>query len=553
MSPLKGSRPLKPGKTGTSGELKVSYNGRPGLDDDIISSWKYGYAEAFKKTPGPFALAVSDESSDVFYLAADRFSTVPLYYRITEKKLEYSTSPDDLTSSRQVDPGSVFLFLSLNFLPAPYTMFKDVRKLRPGEILIMEKGSPRRERYWTPFQRDLRFAGSAASAAGRIRELLLASVERAMKYDPSILLSGGVDSSIVTALAAKVAGKKVKTISLAFDEESYDESEFARAVSRRYGTEHRVVEFQPDFPGFLEEILYGLPEPLGDSSIAALTSLLRRLGSDVKCLVSGSGGDELFGGYDRYLAMRYLGRADRAFPGALSKLDRLKGGIRESSKTRDWRGRVNRLARAGGARGLDRYIALMGKPGWDKAFAMLNRMPVDGDIRRKEIHDSFELASGFSSDEREAAMRFDMETSLPWDGIYKDAISGLLYGMEVLFPFLDEELIDFALSISAGMKMEPRRTKALLIKSFRDILPSEITTRKKRGFAAPMGICFRRDLADWLGPVLSEKRIEATGLLEYEAVRGILDEHMSGKSMHTESIFSLLSLVFWMEKRRLLA
>ena len=502
---------------------------------------------------GMFAFAVWDARARELFIARDRVGKKPLYYTITPTGTLIFGS--ELKSLREhpefradIDVEALDAYLSFGYVPDPLTIFCDVHKLAPGHHLIFKDGRARVEQYWDfPYEHPQENpAQSEEECLEELGALLDEAVRIRMESEVPLgaFLSGGVDSSTVVGLMARHATRPVKTFSIGFHEDSYNELKFARIAAEMFGTDHHEFIVTPDICEIVDELVWHFDEPFADSS-AIPTYMVSKLAREhVTVALSGDGGDELFGGYTRYALDRkrsgfaHLPRALRH--GVMQPLGR---NLPHGTWGRNY---LHNVA----LDPLDRYIEDV------SVFTRLNKPSL-------YTHD-FRLRLGMS----EAAKRFrdyaahsragdaldpllylDSKTYLPGDILTKVDRMSMAVSLEARVPLLDHKLIEFVCTrIPASMKMKGLQTKHIFKRAVRDLVPAEILDRPKQGFGIPIDQWINQQLRDRVRGTLTEARTMQRGYIEPRYVKLLLDEHERGRRDHATELWTLFMLELWQRK-----
>ncbi|KPL00218.1 MAG: hypothetical protein AMK75_05690 [Planctomycetes bacterium SM23_65] len=508
------------------------------------------------KLNGQFAFAVWDDRGKKLAVARDRLGLKPLFYFADGERFVFASSLSALLKAgdipREIDPQSLEAYLTFGYVPAPRTIFRSVLMLPPGCSLTVQNGRVFERRYWHPPSTPAAKSADRRATYEETRRLLADSVRMRLISDVPLgaWLSGGIDSSIIVALMSELTDEPVRTFAIGFGEPLYNELEYARTVARRFGTDHHEFIVEPKCAEALEKLVPLFGEPFADSSAIPTWYLARETRSHVKVALSGDGGDELFGGYDRYRAMRLAAIMD-ASPRVARKM--LRGiASRRLAASGEQRSRIHRARRflaALDADPIERYLS------WISIFDGQTRDALTTEDFRKRLADfrgesylreHFSMhPSGRSTDR---AMAVDLETYLPGDLLVKTDVSSMAWGLEVRTPFLDHRLVEFARTIPAELKLSAVRGKRILRRAFRDKLPKKVRRRKKMGFGVPLGRWFRGELKEMLGDVLLSKKARERGILRPEAVQALIDEHLSRRADHSARLYALLFLELWFRR-----
>ncbi len=518
----------------------------------------HGYEEWGEELPlrlrGMFAFAVRDTGKDSLLVCRDHFGVKPLYYAESGGFFLFGSEIKSLLSvdglSRDVDALSVHQYLSLLYIPEPRTIYESVEAIPPGCLMTVTREKCSVRRYWRPVCKPrLR---SPEEAAEEIRAVMQDSVRAMMVSDVplGVFLSGGLDSTCILAMMARESGAPVKTFTIGFGkkEKSWDELELARITANTFGADHHEFLVDRDVLSYLPHVVKGFDQPFANPTSVILYLLSAETGRHVKVALSGTGGDEMFGGYPRYRGMmlyqhyrRVPGLVRRGLAAAVSAV------ARDSSDASPKMQRARRFF-SGGAHPFDEcYIRLL---------TVMDRERKSGlytdEFRARIPHDdefSFLRASLSNGEtpEIERVAETDIAAYLPFNQLaYCDRMS-MARSLEVRVPFVDRKVAEVALSIPMEMKLLGGETKGLFRKAMAKSLPREILGAPKLGLNLPISLWFRNELKDWVMSVLSEKRIRSRGIFRPGAVRLIIEEHMSGRRDFSLFLWALIMLDLWMQ------
>ena len=487
---------------------------------------------------GMFAVAIWDAPRRRLVLARDPYGIKPLYYRISGDGLEFASELRALPRG-EIDFDALECFLAFNSIPAPLSIFRDVRKLPPGHLLVWEGGAPRLERYARPGPGETR-SDEEAELVEECRARLRDSVRAHLVSDVpvGVMLSGGVDSGALAALAAQESSEPVRTFSIGFEEQSFDELAGARAVAERYGTRHRELVLRPDAALLLPVLADAFDEPFADSS-ALPTYLVSRLAAeDVKVALSGEGGDELFGGYYTYVADLIAERAGRLAGFARPLVERLPTSTAKASF--DYK--AKRFVRAAHLPPLERHHA------WKEIFSPEVREELTG---RRSTFDPVDILRA-RHDETEGAdllarlQDVDFGIYLVDDLLVKTDRASMAHSLEARVPFLDPAVTNFAFTLPARHKVRGLSKKVLLRKALEPLLPREVVHGRKRGFSIPAAAWLRGGLEPFARETL--EGVERQGFFRRDAVMKVLDAHVAGRDDLSRQLWGLLSFTLWYER-----
>jgi asparagine synthase (glutamine-hydrolysing) len=500
--------------------------------------WGTGFAERLR---GMFAIAIWDARRQQLVLARDRFGIKPLSYRAVDGEISFSSELDALPKG-ELDLDAVEAFLAFNCVPWPLSIFREIRKLSPGHVLTWRAGEIALERFARPGPLAARHGDDEAELVEECRARLRDSVRAHLVSDVpvGVLLSGGVDSGVLAALAAQESSEPVRTFSIGFEEASFNELDGARAVAERYGTRHRELVLRPDAALLLPALADAFDEPFADSS-ALPTYLVSKLASeDVKVALSGEGGDELFGGYYTYVADLLAERF-----GPLARAARPLVELLPSSNSKaslDYR--LKRFTRAAHLPPLERHH------GWKEIFAPDARAELTG---RRHGWDPFSLAQDrfAETEEHELLTRLqdvDFGTYLVDDLLVKTDRSSMACSLEARVPFLDPVVANFAFSLPASQRVRGFEKKRLLRRAVEPLLPREVVHGRKRGFSIPAAKWLRGELEPFARETLAASTLRRQGVLDPAAVVRVVDEHVSGRTDLSRQVWGLLAFTLWYER-----
>jgi asparagine synthase (glutamine-hydrolysing) len=496
-----------------------------------------------RRLRGMFAVALWDSKASRLVLARDRFGIKPLYYRATADSLEFASELRALPRG-EIDLDALEAFLAFNSIPAPLTIFRDARKLPPGHLLIWESGELRLERFARPAPAhagELR-DGDEAELLEELRARLRDSVRAHLVSDVpvGVLLSGGIDSSALAALAAEESPDALRTFSIGFEERSFDELADARLVAERYSTQHRELVLRPDAALLLPALAEAFDEPFADSS-ALPTYLVSQLAAqDVKVALSGEGGDELFGGYYTYVADLLAERTGGLTRFARPLVERLPTSTARASL--DYK--AKRFVRAAHLPPLERHH------GWKEIFSPDARAELTG--RRSAFDPVDLLRERFAETEgAEVLARLqdvDLGIYLVDDLLVKTDRASMAHSLEARVPFLDPIVTNLARTLPTRHRVRGLRKKVLLRKAVAPLLPKQIAQGKKRGFSIPAAGWLRGELEPLARETLSAETLRRQGFFRPEAVTRLIDRHVDGKEDLSRQLWGLIAFTLWHER-----
>src|SRR5512133_2030893 len=492
---------------------------------------------------GMFAVALWDAVRGRLVRARDPYGIKPLYYREAGGEIEFASELRALPRG-EIDLDALDAFLAFNSVPGPLTIFREVRKLQAGHVLTWENGRSEITRYArpAPVAADQVRRDDDAELLEELRARLRDSVRAHLVSDVpvGVLLSGGIDSSALTALAAQESSEPVRTFSIGFEERSFDELGDARLVAERYGTRHRELVLRPDAALLLPALADAFDEPFADSS-ALPTYLVSQLAAeDVKVALSGEGGDELFGGYYTYAADLLAERV-----GGLARLARpLVERLPTSSKKTSFDYRAKRFVRAAHLPPLERHHA------WKEIFSADARAELTGRAHPWEPVDLLRSRFAETEDAELLARLQDVDRTiyLVDDLLVKPDRASMAHSLEARVPFLDPVVTNFALALPARHRVRGLRKKVLLRKAVAPLVPGRIVRGKKRGFSIPAAAWLRGELEPFARETLSEETLRRQGFFRPEAVKRLIDRHVAGREDLSRQLWGLLAFTLWHER-----
>lgn len=498
----------------------------------------------FDRLDGMFAVAIWDRRSDELVLARDRFGEKPLYYACDGRRLLFGSELKALLQSpdcpRALDDDALRAYLAYGYVPCPQSAFAGVHKLPPAHYLRYRNGEASVQRYWRPSMAPKSTLGDE-DAARRLEELLEHAVASRLVSDVPFgaFLSGGLDSSTVVALMARNMGRPVKTFTIGFREAAYSELDDARAVARHLGTEHHELVVEPDAVDLLHKLVWHFDEPFADSS-AVPTFLVSELArSHVKMVLTGDGGDELFGGYDRYLRLLQLERLGRLRRPAAAMLG-LAGRIAPGQHG-------ERLSRVGERLRLpfeERYLSGVAVMRGDIARRL---RPQAGGASHFHLPALAQPGSdlGAGDDPLDRAVAIDLQSYLPDDILVKLDRMAMAASLEGRSPFLQPDLAQFALGLPVHQRVRGGRGKHLLRTVAGKWLPPGAAAKRKQGFAIPLADWFRGPLRALAADTFASRAFRERGLLVPAAAGELLRDHVERGIDRSEALWQCLCLELW--------
>ncbi len=519
-------------------------------DTEVLVHLYEEHGDSFvERLRGMFAIALWDRREHRLLLARDRFGIKPLYIRQVDGALSFASELKAMLEqpgfSRQIDPRAVAAYLAFNSIPAPLTIFAEARKLPAGTLAVWRDGELTQTRYARPSPVA---AGETRrrpedALAEELRETLRDSIRAHLVADVpvGVLLSGGVDSAGIVALAAGEQSGPVKTFSVGFEEASFDELDRARLVAERYGTDHHEIVLRPDAVELFPKLVEAFDEPFGDSS-ALPTYLVSELAAgEVKVALSGEGGDELFGGYYTYVADLLAPRVGRLAALAAPLAEMLPSS--DSKVSLDYK--AKRFARGAGLPPLDRHHA------WKEIFSRQLQASLLGD--RDPDWDPVDVyreryAETAGAEPLARLQDVDLGIYLVDDLLVKTDRSSMAHSLELRVPFLDNEVAAMALGLATPLKVRGLAKKRLLRQALAPLLPKQVLRGPKQGFSIPVAAWLRGPLQGFARETLSAETVARQGWLDPATVTALLDRHCAGREDLSRQLWGLIAFTLWFDR-----
>ena len=500
---------------------------------------------------GMFDFALWDARRRRLLIGRDRLGVKPLYVLQDGRRFAFASEAKALLTlpgvSAALDHSAVAGYLHLGYVAAPGCIFKGIRKLPPATLLSVENGQVREWRYWRLPERIVQGV-SERHWTLRVRAQIEESVRKQMVSDVPIgaFLSGGVDSSAVVGYMAKHSQQPIRTYAIGFEggaaEALYNELPYARRVAELFGTQHREIVVKPDVVALLPKLLWHLDEPLSDSAFITTFLVSEFAREDVKVILSGVGGDELFGGYRRYLGGHYAERL-RKWPHWMRRGAALAAGHLPADRHS---GALNTLRLA---KGFLASAELSDDDRYRSYLQVLDRESVAALMLQPDAHGADALTRAFaaagSHDELNRLFAIDAETQLPDDLLLLTDKMSMAVSLECRVPLLDHELVELAASMPTAIKVRNGRLKHVMKAALADLLPADILERKKRGFGTPMGAWLKGELAPLLGRLLAPDVVASRGLFRQPMIAQLIADHRANRIDGTDALLALMNLEIW--------
>ena len=506
-----------------------------------------------KRLRGMFALAIWDRRKKLGILARDRMGIKPLYYVDKPKSLVFCSELKPLSSlkevSKEISPVALELFLTHDAVPAPFTMLDEVKKLPAGHSLIFQEGEKKLIQFASALPSSLP-EKSGEEIEFELEPTFRDALRRHLISDVpvGVFLSGGLDSSLLAVLCAE-ANPQLKTFSIGFSEDSFDESKFARQVARHIGSKHTEINLSSTRAlDLLESSESIYDEPLGDPALLAMSILSMEASKHVKVVLSGEGSDELFYGYPTYRAHKYA-PLYRAFPKVFREglIEPFINSLPASPKNFSLDFILKRFISGAGYDMPERHLRWMAPLQLDK-FELFSREFYPNEqnpyFLGKQVFENF--PKGLSEISKAAAL--DLVFYLQDGILMRTDKASMAHSLEVRVPFLDNEIINFAQKLSPATNLKLAGGKSLLKRFATRLLPSEVVNRKKKGFGLPIAQWLNNELRDLISDKLSKEKIKKDNIFQIGAVERLLREHSLGQVNHRKALWALLIFQIWKEK-----
>lgn len=530
-------------------ELKQGLQGRghhfqTSSDTEVLVHAYEEYGEAcVTHLRGMFAFALWDARRERLLLARDRFGKKPLQYYWDGHRFLFGSEIKSLLAAgvpRQINPLALDDYLAFGYVPAPLTLFEGVLKVPAAHTLSFEKQKITLQRYW-----DLSFTPTCQddekAASERVRELLRDAVAvRLMSEVPlGAFLSGGVDSSLVVGLMSQMMPQPVKTFSIGFEEEAFNELPYGRQVAQLFGTEHHEFLVRPDLISVLPQLAWAYDEPFSDPSLLPTYYVSKLARDHVTVALTGDGGDEIFGGYTRYQREQTIARLPAAVRTALAAASRvLPEGVRGQKRLR---GLAGDLA----TRYVQTHMLFLPETRHhlyaDAYFsALAQHSPLE---ERRQLFQAVQHL-----DVTTQLQYVDVQTYLTDDILVKVDKASMLNSLETRAPLLDQHLVEYVASLQPSVRLRNGQLKYLLKQAVADLLPAEILSRRKQGFGVPLKYWLRTDLADYAQAQLTSSKAVQRGIFQAKYIQQLLQQHAQARYLdHSRAIWALLCLETWFQ------
>jgi len=523
--------------------------------------------DAVHRLNGMFAFVIWDEKASRLWVCRDRIGIKPLVYYWDEKNFTFASEIKalliDSSIPKKLDNEALYLYLAFNYVPAPYTMFKGIRKLEPGHFLILEKGKLEVKKYWdvaptmvsdtSPYK----FAEQEEIYKKRLYEHLSDAVQKRLIADVPLgaFLSGGIDSSIIVALMTRYSTQPVKTFSIGFkDAKLFDETHYAREVADHLKTDHHEFKLTyRDMLDVLPDVLATIDEPFADSSAIPTYIVSRETRKHVTVALSGDGGDELFAGYRSYLG-EYWRQRYMLVPAIIREklIEKLVFKLPDSRDVRllEYSRQLKKFIRSTRGSFAQRVFTLKEVfPGDIRQrlllASMFNGSPSEEDPALSHVKKLLDISC---NDRINRILYSDLKDSLPGDMLTKVDWMSMKNSLEVRVPFLDHRVVELAFNMPGALKLYKGKTKYILKETFKKLLPPGLFRRPKAGFEVPISRWLKTDLRFLIENYLNEDRIRGQEIFEYGIIEKLIQDHMSNRTDTSWMLWNLIVFQHWYEE-----
>lgn len=552
-------------------KLNISWSGHSDTETILALIDQFGINKTLQAIVGMFAFAVFDNIEGTLYLTRDRLGEKPMYYGWLNSKKDKFVFASDLSAikindefERSISKASICQFLRHNYIASPNSIYENIYKLEPGTILCFDtaKFTYSVSKYWDILNIASSIGRSTFSEnewIERLEELIFKSVKKSLISDVTVgaFLSGGVDSSLIASIMQKCQTNSVKTFTIGFDDPSFNEAEHAKDIAKYIGSDH--TELYVD-ERLVQEMIYKMPatysEPFADSSQLPTFIVSELASKNLKVVLSGDGGDELFGGYTRYLSIDqlwnklnlipyvikiFLGRsANHIHPQFLNKI-----GNKMPSRLlkRDIGDKIQRVcSMLCNTNQQDMYLSLISHFQHPSDWVISSSEPAN------KVTSDYNIFNNMNFQEK--MMILDILTYLPDDILVKIDRAAMANSLETRVPFLDKDIVEFSLRMPSIYKIKDRESKWILKQILNKHIPKKLTDRPKKGFSIPIGKWIRTSLVDWAESLIDRKLLENQGFLDADKVQSMWNEHRNGRRDFGLPLWNILMFQAWLENER---
>lgn len=514
----------------------------------------FGIEECLKRLEGMFAFTIYDKNKGKIYIARDRFGEKPLYYYTEEGVFYFASELKAFAPSLErfkISKTALNLFLTLSYIPAPYTIYDGISKLLPGHYMEFDRRDTYHIKQYFEAKEDIAQKDKTdyQTSINTLKELLSTSVKQRMVSDVPMgaFLSGGIDSSIICCLMSRLSDEPINTFSIGFEEKDCDESERAEIVAKHIGANHRkyILRYN-DVLDILDEIISYYDEPFGDSSAIPSYYVAKLASKDVKVVLTGDCADELFAGYEKYLAEYYVSKYKKVPKPLRALFEWIVAKVPINNYTNNTLRKLKKVIQYSNESGFDLYYDMLCLGFNDSKRACVLKKGWYCDVR--QIYKKYfeDLPKGSTFLQREQLL--DIYRVLEGQMFPKVDRACMHNSLENRAPFIDSAIVRFALNLPDTFKMNGKDKKRILKEAFEDILPPETLKFNKHGFDVPVDRWFKRELKSELESLLCKEFIERQGIFDYSFVENLISEHIAGRENHKGMLWNLYVFQKWFLK-----
>lgn len=504
----------------------------------IIHGYEEWGVNLVYKLRGMFAFAIYDSSRKKIILSRDRVGKKPLWYYKDDKRLVFASEMKALLQHpevpRKINKNAISYYLSYGYIPHPISIFENIYKVEPAQLLIIDQAGIKKYKYWNYEFKPIN--KSFEQLKLELRRVIEESVKLRMISDVPLgaFLSGGIDSSIIVALMSKYTDQ-VKTFSIGFEEQDFNELPDARIISEKYNTNHHEFIVKPDAIKLLPELVYYYNEPYSDSSAIPSYYLAKMTRQHVTVALNGDGGDENFAGYDRYMINNFYKKL--YFKKILQKLSNF---IPEFSNKNSLR-KLKRVLQIAHLSDKEKYYSFL------KTFSRIEKIKIMLDQELADLQVQKIIFEEMSKEKNfvDQAMRADINYYLPCDLLVKMDIATMSNSLEARSPFLDQELMSLTMQIPWNYKLNNFDKKHILKQAFKELLPKQTLKKKKQGFGVPLTHWFRNELKEFAHDVINSESFKNRKIFNIKECNKILEQHITKTKDNSHKLWNLLCLEQW--------
>jgi len=517
----------------------------------ILNAYIYwGIDKLLDKLEGMFAFAIADYEQGNLIIARDKFGEKPLFYAYTEKAFYFASELKALVSNltnKTIDEKALQLYFQLSYIPQPHTIYKEAKKMEPGTYLIIDKDLKISSKKYFNFLDEFKNGQenpilNYKQAKEILRKKMFQSVADRMVADVPIgaFLSGGIDSSIISAIMAKLSDRPINTFSIGFDEKAYDESDRASLIAKHIGSNHQLLKLNHQhLLNSVNDVIQYFDEPYGDSSAVAAYWVAKMAREKVTVVLTGDCADELFGGYEKYLAGHYAKKWTSLPKFVTNTVSIFLNFIPHNNYTNHFLRKVKKVILSANLEPAARYANLTSMGFNNKERALLFKHTAE----KTDIEKYFLETE--TKDELANALYSDVKLVLEGDMLPKVDRTCMMNSLEARVPFLDSELVKFAFTLPNQFKILGNNKKRILKDSFADLLPKETFKFSKKGFGLPLRIWFKNELKIELEALLERSFLEKQNIFNVIYIEQLVQEHMSNKQNHSSKLWLLFVFQKW--------